>query len=166
MEQIIPILIAVLVFAFQAYSNYQKEQEKARKRKYGQPIPDDTIPVEGPGEIKMDRPVRPSRTTAESRPATRQPEYTPFEVPASPYHQYQGMLEPEEVKRARQNRTSASGQTRGSSRSVTNKHSDLIKKVELTDLDTDHTGPSKFLQQRIDLREAVIHSIILERPAY
>ena len=37
METFIPILIAIVVFAFQAYSNFQKEQEKARKRNLGQP---------------------------------------------------------------------------------------------------------------------------------
>ncbi len=42
METFIPILIAIVVFAFQAYANYQKEQEKARKRNPGQPpLPED-----------------------------------------------------------------------------------------------------------------------------
>src|SRR5690606_40531428 len=42
METFIPILIAIVVFAFQAYANYQKEQDKARKRNPAQPpLPED-----------------------------------------------------------------------------------------------------------------------------
>src|SRR5690606_14389422 len=55
METIIPILIAIVVFAFQAYANYQKEQEKAQKRNPGQPpLPEDNakyinpVPVPAP----------------------------------------------------------------------------------------------------------------------
>jgi len=148
MEHIIPILIAVVVFAFQAYANYQKEQEKARKRKYGQPIPDDTIPV----EVLEERTARPVRKTAESRQRPGQPEYSPFEMPDNPYQQYVGTIDQHKVKRARHSERVLSA--------------DLAKKVELTDLDRDHGGQTNTWHHEFDLREAVINSIILERPAY
>jgi hypothetical protein len=148
MEQIIPILIAVVVFAFQAYANYQKEQEKARKRKYGQPIPDDTIPVEVPRE----QAAKQVKRTAETRQRPRQPEYIPLEIPKNPYQQYQGMIEPDKAKR-----------TRHAEKVM---HHDLAKKVELTDLDGDSGGQANAWHHEFDLREAVINSIILERPAY
>ncbi len=185
MEQIIPILIAAVVFGFQAYANYQKEQEKARKRKYGQQVPDDTIPVEQSGKRQEARPERRPVTPSSPRQEARrhnQPEYTPFEIPSSPYEQYQGMLEPEEMSRARKNRASAQDTARDKAtarntaatkggereRSATGKHRDLLKsnlgaKVELTDLDHDYPGGTS-VQDGIDLRQAVIHSIILERP--
>lgn len=148
MEHIIPILIAVVVFAFQAYANYQKEQEKARKRKYGQPIPDDTIPVEVPGG----QPAQQGRRAAESRQRPRQPEYIPFETPDNPYQQYQGTMGQHKVKR-----------TKHSERT---NYTDLTKKVELTDLDGDNGGQTNTWDYEFDLREAVVNSIILERPAY
>ncbi len=39
MENLFPFLIAILYFAFKIYSNFQKEQEKARSRRPSQPAP-------------------------------------------------------------------------------------------------------------------------------
>lgn len=155
MEQIIPILIAAVIFAFQTYANYQKEKEKASKRKMGRPVPDDTIPV----EVPQNRP---------NKPVTRQAEYTPFEIPASPFDAYQGMLEADEVKKARQHRAAVArqGNNNKNNRSGLGKPSSLDKKVELTDLDDYDGGRNKSSSNQIDLREAVIHSVILERPNY
>ncbi len=46
MEQLFPILIGALIFGYQTYANYKKEQEKAKKRDFGRPMPDNTIPME------------------------------------------------------------------------------------------------------------------------
>ncbi len=43
MEKVIPILIALAIFAIQAYKKYQEEQVKAAKRKANMPQP---LPVE------------------------------------------------------------------------------------------------------------------------
>ena len=38
MEQYIPLLIGLAIFAFKTYNNFQKEQEKARNRKPANPV--------------------------------------------------------------------------------------------------------------------------------
>src|SRR5690606_12058830 len=40
MDALIPILFAIAYFIFQAYTGYQKEQEKAAKRNIGKPNPE------------------------------------------------------------------------------------------------------------------------------
>lgn len=44
MEVFMPILIAAVVFGFQIYTNFKKEQEKAKKRFAGKPLPVKTKP--------------------------------------------------------------------------------------------------------------------------
>ncbi|SEK35092.1 hypothetical protein [Parapedobacter koreensis] len=91
METLIPILIAIVVFAFQAYANFQKEQEKARKRNFGQP----PLPEEN---AKRPVDVSPKEMTVEQRPSTRHPAF----------ENYSGAIDADEVKRvrkARQQRT-------------------------------------------------------------
>jgi len=125
METFIPILIAIVVFAFQAYANYQKEQEKARKRNPGQPpLPEanakhiDPIPVPAPA-------------TAPS-PAVR-PEF----------EHYSGVVDPIEPARGAHQRPLIP------QRLMVEKEPDMQPALDV---------------ERFDLRDAVIKSIILERP--
>lgn len=54
MEKIIYILVPIAYFLFQAYNNYIKEQEKAKKRNLSQPVIESDIPQ----TIVNDEPVQ------------------------------------------------------------------------------------------------------------
>lgn len=159
MEQILPILIAAIVFSFQAYANYKKEQEKARQRQQSKP----KAPEErGSDEvIYEDVPVPAEYIPA--RPAPETTQSTSSSKPASnPYGEYQGTISAEEAR-----------QLVNRSHTATNQRPAPIleRKLEITDLEEDEydDNPSGNAGQPIDvkeldLRQAVIHSIILERP--
>lgn len=109
MEQIIPILIAAIVFGFQAYQNYQAEQEKARKRNPGQ---------------------RPPQSQPEAQPAVEtavpplpmlEPE--PQQLPEG-YQEYAGFVDEDQLYR--QNKLRANGEQQ-----------DLLKPIEVTDHEDD-----------------------------
>lgn len=177
MEQIIPIVIAALIFGFQSYQNYQKEQEKARKRKLGRPadhLPEadgqqEQAPAERrtepdfsfldelkeaffPEETAKPKPVKPTRTPP--RPA-------PLPAP-NPFQEYEGTVVPDEVRKLRESRKSAV-RTATNAAAASRSSEQTPQKVTLEDLDDDgHVAGSG--HSRIDLREAMIHSIILERP--
>lgn len=125
METFIPILIAIVVFAFQAYANYQKEQEKARKRNLGQPpLPEDNA-----------RPIRPIPVPAPSTahsPAVR-PEF----------EHYSGVVDSAEHARGAHQRPLIP------QRLMVEKEPDMQPALDV---------------ERFNLRDAVIKSIILERP--
>ncbi|HZH54151.1 MAG TPA: hypothetical protein VFD72_00735 [Sphingobacteriaceae bacterium] len=80
MEQIIPILIAAVIFGFQAYANYQKEQEKAKKRNLGKPPVEEFPEFEPYEEVVVSDDPR-SRHTRQSNPAP------------NPYARYEGALQ-------------------------------------------------------------------------
>lgn len=126
METFIPILIAIVVFAFQAYANYQKEQDKARKRNPGvPPLPEDNA-----------RHIKPtSAPVPSSVPSTA--------VVEPKFEHYSGVLDPRESIRRKQERP-------------------LIPQRLVVDAETDEQPA--FGAEDFDLRDAVIKSIILERP--
>lgn len=138
METFIPILIAIVVFAFQAYSNYQKEQEKARKRNLGQP------PVPPLPEENADRPGAKTTADTERREVTL-PEIRQSQPMRKAYETYSGFMEVDEVKRARK-----------------------VRKPQLSSLRVEVEEGIGTASQRegttFDLRDAVIKSAILERP--
>lgn len=152
MDQLIPILIAAVVFGFQAYANYKKEQEKAQKRNFGKPV--DQAPDEYPGEFgeydddfPLPREVREEiareQVTQEKVVRERVRREIPLEpAAANPYSRYQGTVDLSRKRRPES-------------------HKKLpIADVKLTDLDElPDTAPATF-----NLRQAVIHSIILDRP--
>jgi len=127
METFIPILIAIVVFAFQAYANYQKEQEKARKRNPGQPpLPEDNAKYINP----VPAPVPPQGPLPTVKPE---------------FENYSGVLD-----------TDGSTHTRGTrgrplipQRLVLNDEADVQPVVDV---------------EEFDLRDAIIKSVILERP--
>jgi len=126
METFIPILIAIVVFAFQAYANYQKEQDKARKRNPGlPPLPEDNA-----------RHVKP---TSAPVPST----VPPTAVIEPKFEHYSGVMDPRAATRGKQERA-------------------LIPQRLMVDAETDEQPA--FDVEGFDLRDAVIKSIILERP--
>lgn len=125
METLIPILIAIVVFAFQAYANYQKEQEKARKRNPGQPpLPEDNA--------KHINPVPASTPSSATTPAVK-----------PDFEYYSGVVDSMESTRSKHPRS-------------------LIPQRLVVDREAD-VQPALGAEE-FDLRDAVIKSIILERP--
>ena len=89
MDRFIPIIIMIVIFAVRAYANYQKEQEKARKRNPTVPPP---LPEDNARHVKpMPVPV---------------PSHVPTSSVAPEYEQYSGTVIPvEAVHQRRRERT-------------------------------------------------------------
>lgn len=147
MEQIIPILIAAVIFGFQAYANYQKEQEKAKKRNLGKPPVEEFPEFESYEEVVVieDPAMSPSapRTPRTPQPTrSREPQRS---APApNPYARYEGAVQSSRLRRS-------------------TKQTDLIPEVKLADLDEEDQSPLA-AKEEFDLRKAVIASAILDRP--
>lgn len=109
MEQIIPLLIAAIIFGFQAYQNYQKEQEKARKRNPGQRPPESQTDVQ----------------PAVERPAPAIPVLEP-ELQQMPkrYQEYAGFVDESQLYNPSKQRAARRQQ-------------DLLKPIEVSDHDDD-----------------------------
>ncbi|GAA4788186.1 hypothetical protein GCM10023231_15460 [Olivibacter ginsenosidimutans] len=121
METVLPFIIAALVFGFQVYSNFKKEQEKAKKRV--QTPPKHKSIAKGP----VSSPTQPVK---EKHPVYVQTIDVKDEA--------------EEVKRARK---------------IHQAHAHAFKRLDPFMLDEQQEENADF-----DLRDAVIKSIILERP--
>lgn len=138
METFIPILIAIVVFAFQAYANFRKEQDKARKRNLGKPsIP--PLPEEN-AERPLPKPEAdsPGRMTP---PAQRLPQ--PIQ---EAYESFSGFMEADKVT--------------GTKKEVRNPTLSSLR----VEVDEDVDTPPRRDGEAFDLRDAVIKSAILERP--
>lgn len=158
MEILLPFLFAAVVFGFTVYSNFQKEQEKARKRNLEQrPRPDETVVERGASESQRFPPKKTvlGRTLSEDKDShtVREPTHTrrsPVERRSKtetkqldPYLAYTGKLE--EV---------GSVKRRKSDRNVP-----LVQILDENTTEINETAYSHF-----DLRTAVIQSAILNRP--
>ncbi len=137
MEGIIPILIAIVVFAFQAYANFQKEKEKARKRNLGQP-PVPPLPEENAEWVE-------ARPDIPLKPQARQPSHTSQSPIPERFERYSGVMDRGEVRHPRKNPKQLAS---------------LRVEVDESDEDNLTTKSGK----AFDLRDAVIKSVILERP--
>lgn len=126
METILPILIAIVIFAFQAYANFQKEQEKARKRNPGRPpLPEDNAYL----------PIPPAPVTIPQPAAS---------VPRA-FDAYSGVFDTEQAARMQRS----------------GRNPVIPKRLALNEeLHAQTTANA----EKFDLRDAVIKSIILERP--
>ncbi|WP_170845584.1 hypothetical protein [Parapedobacter composti] len=142
METIIPILIAITVFALQAYANYQKEQEKARKRNLGRPpLPEDNADHLPHGPDHRSRVPDPRSPTPGHRSPT--PDPRPQVKPA--FEDYSGVVDARKIRRIRQARDGRQ----------------TPQRLEVEE----GTAPlAKWDEPVFDLRDAVIKSAILERP--
>ncbi len=160
METIIPIIIAAIVFGFQAYSNYQKEQEKARKRNPGQsrrPEGEEQAPQEHATPFDwLEELIGESRPQQIPAPAPQRPAETPViseEEPVrdgarNPYQSYSGMFSEEELHRKQRERQQKRNRP---------KIAPVNPAVSEEGSRPGHTG-------EFDLRDAVIKAAILERP--
>lgn len=133
MKEFLPILLGALFFTIQTYSNYKKEQEKAKNRKLGKPVPDDTIPIELP-------------STKSDKKISHQKE---IKTPGTSLKR--DALTQKGLKSAKPKATS-------STKSVY-----LNKNIEIEHLDTLDESEQEGAGVDLDLREAVIHQVILER---
>lgn len=146
MEQLIPILIFAAIFGYQAYTNYQNEQEKARKRNPGQ---------RPPGQPEVYEEVEVLEEWQQPEPVSdyyrEVPANAPYpELQTNPsYDEYSGFMGQEEISRVR--KASRSNQQ------------DLLKPLEVSDEGDDIHGDEYGLRE-FDLRDAVIKATILERP--
>src|SRR5690606_24584825 len=120
MDTIIPIIFALAFFIFQAYLNYKKEQEKAKKRNPGKPqehsveneepsielsdwLQEILQPkVDQPSPHRQEKPIQPvvqARQPIEVIPEKYQPEkyqqvrYQPSEVPVDLLYEYRNLPE-------------------------------------------------------------------------
>jgi len=146
MEQIIPILIAALVFGYQIYANFKKEQDKARKRQANQkPAPRAEVPV----QPKQTTETPPAEWADWPWSAPSAPVAKPAIEHASPYkHEgYAESMEAEEVMLLRKARLKKEQQKLALQTQ--------IKKIEIEE-EADHVD--------FDLRQAVIYAAILDRP--
>lgn len=133
MKEFLPILLGVLFFAVQTYSNYKKEQEKAKNRKLGKPVPDETIPVEIPSKntgkrIPKQKESRTPGSSLKGASLTREalkPSKTPTKSSIKPF--------------------------------------DISQRIEIEHLDLHREQGQGGTPLDLDLREAVIHQVILER---
>ncbi len=145
METILPILIALAFFGLQAYANFQKEQEKARKRN-----PAQGRPRAGTDEAAAGRSAQPGKVVGKQQAGHRDlraPAWQPDETSATSsaaFDAYTGNIDTAKMRRAR----SHSGQR-------------VPERLHVTD--TAHTGKADG-GYAFDLRDAVIQSAILERP--
>lgn len=153
METFIPIIIALVIFAFQAYSNFQKEQEKAKKRDLGQQPPLQEDHAEWP-PLPDNNPQRPviadyweEPVPAPAAPADPRKPYQAQRHPepaVSAYEQYSGFVDAERIKRA----------SKARQKQLTPKRVEVEERSD--------TGRGR--EATFDLRDAVIKSAILERP--
>lgn len=146
METIIPILLALAIFGLQAYSNYQKEQEKARKRNPAQGRPS----ASGGQQAESGTAPRPVAVPAEwlDEPHNIPPqEWQPEEIPTTTkaFDAYTGRVD---TRKARQQEDAA--------------NRPIPERLEVTDTEEEEREERR--EYSFDLREAVIQSVILERP--
>lgn len=138
MEQYIPIIIAVIAFAYKAYSNFQKEQEKARKRN---PRQQAAAPESRPSETVYDKYPEPVLQTpvekTDYQPQALTPEYGSFT----------GFLSEEELARKKRKEKQLAEKSRKSAIALDKLKNDALEETPA-----------------FDLRDAVIKAAILERP--
>lgn len=152
METIIPILIALVAFGFQAYANFQKEQDKARKRNPSQRRPSDPErqpdgrPTQSTGMPTPEPQYRDG--TTDRQPPSRRKVSTPewaADIPATTpaFEAYTGRVD----------------ETKRHTRRPRNRR--MPEQVAVTD--TESPG-GEILASDFDLRDAVIKSAVLTRP--
>lgn len=148
MENLIPVLIVIGGLIYKVYQNYQEEMEKARKRQQqqGQNVPKtpSTEPAQTPVPTHNQRLGRPKPQKLVITPKEERKKEFRQKVEAEKITKQKQL--PAEVVRLRQQR---------SQRQET-------KRVELEDVEEITTDSN--VKAGFDLRQAVIQSVILERP--
>lgn len=162
MEQFLPLIVGFLILAFRVYSNFLKEQEKARKRDMSRPPrPDDapSVPPAAQTAGRQPEPVNgPDREVLipyEPRYEAPKPEPRPKELYREP--QYQPM-KPLHVTASdgRSPEPAAEEVLRG--RAIHARHAHQFEPHEE---ETERSAYADF-----DMEDAVIKAAILNRPEY
>ncbi|HEY0667807.1 MAG TPA: hypothetical protein VGD22_06500 [Sphingobacteriaceae bacterium] len=165
MEQYFPVIIAVAVLIYRVYTNFLKEQEKARKRN----------PAERPPDMYQEEPPvnRPFEYEYQPEPELIEETYSP-ERPYEPVYKH---IKPEALVRESYKEEKYDPMTTESV--VINKYKeDRAREVKLgraihaphkhgvkaDEQDLEQEGPSAYAD--FDLHDAVIKSAILNRPEY
>lgn len=148
MENIVPFLLAGAYFIYQMYANYQKEQEKAKNRNPGQPYTEDEVFTEQRPMVEDFPEFQHFEEATESVPQTiaENKGHIP-QVRDNLYDDWNSTDVPDDVLRMRKYRAAKKEALLS------------IEPLELEIVDEDEEAAVAF-----DLRTAVIHSIILDRP--
>lgn len=145
METLIPILIAIVFFALQVYNNFQKEQEKARKRNFAPPpLPEENaqrLPSPAPGTRRSV--TNPRSPVIDPRPPITDHQLAVTHQPR--FERYSGVVDAAEARRIRQDK----------------RRRQTPERLEV-DEGAASTAAGNHIQ--FDLRHAIIQSTILERP--
>lgn len=156
MEKLLPILIFVAIYGYQTYKNFQKEQEKAKGRNIPRKRPHPTNTIEKRQPAPVPRPVQHREVTFERTPYEELTRDQTFERSSKP-------------KRMTLKKSSELVE----SLKEKNKklHRQPEKKLELEILEEEVQNGEIMVDpvvtaEEFDLKRAVIHQTILERPSY
>ncbi|HLR50560.1 MAG TPA: hypothetical protein VK076_08305 [Candidatus Sphingobacterium stercoripullorum] len=151
MEKLLPILIFVAIYGYQTYKNFQKEQEKAKGRNIPRKRPQATTQAERRQPAPTPRPV--------------QHREVPFE--RTPYEEL--TEQPSKPKRIALKKSSELAESLKEKNKKLNKQPEQKLVLEILE---DETQDEEVLvdpvltAEEFDLKRAVIHQTILERPTY
>jgi|SRR5690606_17920352 len=166
MDALIPILLTIGFFIFQAYLGYKKEQEKAAKRNLGKPGVPQRPTIQLPKERPVAQPVREVRERVEApieqpyvqtyveptyKSTYKREKYIPTEKPADLLAEYRRLAsndEDEVIRRAKRLR---------------NEKRSAIKRLETT-LPDEAIGSRAEELLHFDLEQAIKIKAILDRP--
>jgi len=163
MDALIPILLTIGYFIFQAYLGYKKEQEKAAKRNLGKPGTPPRPAIQLPKEGPKARPVRERVETPIEQPYVqtyveptyestyKSEKYVPTEKPADLLAEYRRLASHDEERVAMKAR-----RMRAEQRSA-------IKRLETT-LPDEAVGSKAEALIHFDLEQAIKIKAILDRP--
>ena len=163
MQEYLPLIVGFLVLAFRVYSNFQKEQEKVKKRDLSRPArpesaQSDSWPVphgEQPGRAPVPAPEQEVFTPYEPRYEAPRPETRPREVYREPHYQPMRPLQVSATD-GRSPEYAADEVLRG--RAIHAKHP---HKFEPHEESYERSAYADF-----DMEDAVIKAAILNRPEY
>ena len=164
MEELLPIVIAVAVMIYRVYTNFVKEQEKARKRNPGR-RPDEMLPADTPVADTQPAQQEPiPEVVQEPRPSGNpyEPAYKEVKHPRPVREIYQEVkyepMIPETVVRHKYKEEPAQEVKLGRTIHAPHKHGAPIVEEEVV---LERSAYADF-----DMHDAVIKSAILNRPEY
>ncbi|HIX55291.1 MAG TPA: hypothetical protein H9853_09705 [Candidatus Sphingobacterium stercoripullorum] len=156
MEKLLPILIFVAIYGYQTYKNFQKEQEKAKGRNIPRKRPQATTQAERRQPAPTPRPVQHREVPFERTPYEELTRDQSFEQPSKP-------------KRIALKKSSELAESLKEKNKKLNKQPEQKLVLEILE---DETQDEEVLvdpvltAEEFDLKRAVIHQTILERPTY
>lgn len=158
MEKLLPILIFVAIYGYQTYKNFQKEQKKAKGRNIPRKRPQSATPAERRLPAPAPRPVQHREIPFERTPYEELTRDQTFEQPSKP-------------KRIALKKSAELVESLKEKNKKLHQHQHPEKKLVLEILeeevqDEEVLADPVVTAEEFDLRRAVIHQTILERPTY